>query len=77
MTEIERALSVVIERVRLEVGISKRGLGRAIDVEPTYVSHILAGRKVPSLGVFVRLAHALGVEPSDLLRAAEVEARKR
>ena len=58
---------------RERVGLSKRALAKAIGVDPSYITHIEAGRKVPSLEVLVAVAQATGVKPHFVLRDCETD----
>jgi transcriptional regulator with XRE-family HTH domain len=60
-----------ITQFRLAAGRSKRWLAAQIDVDRSYVTHLEAGRRTPSLQVLARIALALGVTTQDLVRSAE------
>lgn len=53
-----------------QTGKSKRSLARRLNVSESYISHIAAGRKQPSLGIALRLAEATGVPVSSLVSEA-------
>lgn len=51
-----------------QTGKSKRSLARRLNISESYVSHIAAGRKQPSLAVALAIAQATGVPASALVR---------
>lgn len=54
--------------LRLERSLTQERLAEAAGITPTYTSDLERGTKVPSLTIILRLAHALEVEVSKLLR---------
>ena len=56
-----------VRRARLATGFSARRLGLALQVDGSYLSHLEAGRRVPSLDFLYALAGLLGCHPSELL----------
>lgn len=71
----EEAFGVVLRRVRHQRGLSQEALAEATDRHRTYVSLVERGRNSPSLRTLFRLASALEVHPSELIRAVELELR--
>jgi DNA-binding XRE family transcriptional regulator len=65
------ALGSVIRSLRSDHGLTIEGLAHAADLHPTYVSGIERGRNNPSLETLRRLAAALGVRLSEVIRRAE------
>ena len=64
-----RRLSGVISGLREAKGMSQRDLARKAGVTPGYIAQLEMGlRKNPSLIVLQRLAKALGVKVTELLR---------
>ncbi|MFQ5880911.1 MAG: helix-turn-helix domain-containing protein [Candidatus Methylomirabilales bacterium] len=68
---IERALGREIKKARESLQKSQETLAFDAGVHRTYVSLIERGQKSPTLAVIVRLAKALNVRPSELLRRVE------
>jgi transcriptional regulator with XRE-family HTH domain len=68
---MERALGREIKRVRESLQKSQEALAFDAGIHRTYVSLIERGRKSPTLTVIVKLAKALNVRPSELLRRVE------
>ena len=60
-----------IERLRERKGLSREDLARASWVSYSYLSEVERGLKRPSTDVLARLATALDMLPSDLLRYVE------
>ena len=60
-----------IERLRERKGLSREELARGSGVSYSYLSEVERGLKRPSTDVLARLATALDMLPSDLLRYVE------
>ncbi len=64
-------LTVFGERVRarrLELGFSQEGLAHAAELHRTYIGGVERGERNLSLVNVVKIGHALGLDPGDLLR---------
>ena len=70
---MELALGHEIKKAREVLQQSQEALAFEAGIHRTYVSLIERGKKSPTLAVIVRLATALGIKPSELLRRVEVE----
>jgi len=70
---MELALGREIKKAREVLQQSQEALAFEAGIHRTYVSLIERGKKSPTLAVIVRLATALGIKPSELLRRVEVE----
>jgi len=70
---MELALGREIKKAREVLQQSQEALAFEAGIHHTYVSLIERGKKSPTLAVIVRLATALGIKPSELLRRVEVE----
>lgn len=57
-----------VRQRRQERGLTQEQLAFEVQLDLTYVGGIERGRRNPSLLVLVRLAAALGMTPSDLLK---------
>lgn len=60
-------LGDTIKRLRLASGFSQKELATRLEIDPSYLSHIEAGRREPSMQLVRRLADALSVPPGLLL----------
>jgi transcriptional regulator with XRE-family HTH domain len=68
---MERTLGREIKRVRESLQKSQEALAFDAGIHRTYVSLIERGRKSPTLTVIAKLAKALNIRPSELLRRVE------
>ena len=59
-----------VRRLRLQKGMTQEELAFEAEIDLTYVGGIERGRRNPSLMVLVRIAKALGVQPTRLLEAS-------
>lgn len=60
-----------IQSLRASKGLSQGDLAKQAGVAPSYVSRIEAGKQLPSLSVFTRIARGLGTTLSHLLILGE------
>ncbi len=70
-------VGTVIRRFRKEKGLSQEVVSSIADIGRTHLSAIERGERRPTLETFFRLSEALGVRPSILVAAIEVERKKR
>lgn len=70
---LTEAISSVITRLREEAGLSKRKLAERAAVDRVYLLQIEQGKYRPSLNFIFRLASALGMPASELVRLIEQE----
>jgi transcriptional regulator with XRE-family HTH domain len=64
LEEIVRTAAIDLRRLREDVGLTQRALARAAAVDQSLVSKIERGLARPTLETYVRLATALGADPS-------------
>jgi transcriptional regulator with XRE-family HTH domain len=70
----QAALAQAIREIRVERGLSQEAVALDAEMQPSWLSHIEAGRRNPSWSTVQRIAVALGVRVSDLAnRAEEIE----
>jgi transcriptional regulator with XRE-family HTH domain len=69
------AFGVVIKQLRKAHGYSQETLASEASIDRTFLSQMETGRKQPSLLTIFRLAGALKLDVSELLRKVEVELR--
>jgi transcriptional regulator with XRE-family HTH domain len=72
-TTVEQAFGREIKKARESLRKSQQTLAFDAEVHRTYISLIERGQKSPTLAVIERLAKALNVRPSDLLRRVETQ----
>jgi transcriptional regulator with XRE-family HTH domain len=68
----ELAFGHEIKKAREVLRKSQEALAFEAGIHRTYLSLLERGKKSPSLAVIVRLANALRVRPSELLRRVEI-----
>lgn len=70
---VEQAFGREIKKARESLQKSQQTLAFDAEVHRTYISLIERGQKSPTVAVIVRLAKALNVRPSELLRRVEAQ----
>lgn len=71
MSEFVRAFGDAVRERRRAKSLSQEGLGALAGIHRTYVGMIERAEKNITLDNVVKIARALGLKPSDLLRDAE------
>lgn len=64
-----RAAIDAIKSARTDLGISQRELARRLDKPPSFVNKIEQLERRLDILEFIAIAHALGIDPADLLKA--------
>jgi transcriptional regulator with XRE-family HTH domain len=67
----EILLGLAISKLRLEKGLSQEKFAELAGIHRTYVSQLERGLKSPTFSILRKLAAALGVSTSELIRFAE------
>ena len=73
---LERLFGRILQELRTERGLSQENLGFESNYHRTYISQLERGQKNPSLRAIFRLAKALGVKPSEMIRRIESRVEK-
>ena len=73
MPELEEATGRVIADTRRKALHTQESLAEACDLHPTYISKLERGLQSPTLRVLFRLATAMGVSSSALVKGIEKE----
>jgi transcriptional regulator with XRE-family HTH domain len=73
--QLALAFGWVLRERRIQVGLSQEKLALEADVDRTFVSLLERGERQPTLSTLWRLAGALGVAPSELVRLVEASSR--
>ena len=68
---LARTFGLVLRERRLAAGLSQEKLALEADVDRTFVSLLERGGRQPTLATLWRLAAALSVSPSELIRSVE------
>ncbi len=66
----------VIKRVREEKGLSQEVVSGLADIGRTHLSAIERGTRKPTMETFFKIANAMDIDASDLLRQIESECEK-
>lgn len=72
-SNITSTFGQAVQEVRIERGLSQEELARLLGMHRTYISDVERGIRNTSIVNAQRIAKALGVQLSDLLRMAEIE----
>lgn len=73
MPELEEATGRAIADTRRKAQHTQESLAEACDLHPTYISKLERGLKSPTLRVLFRLANAMDLSPSALVKGIEKE----
>ena len=68
MTEISSKLGQNLKRIRTKKKMSQGDIARALEVHRAYVSGLENSKRNPTLATIEKLAHALRVSVSELLK---------
>jgi len=68
VTDWQAIVGANVRRARQAGGLTQEQLALDAQIDLTYAGGIERGRRNPSIKVLARIADALGVEPSDLLK---------
>lgn len=71
-----KAVGTVIKRVREEKGLSQEVVSDLADIERTYLSAIERGTRKPTMETFFKIANAMDIYASSLLKQIESECEK-
>lgn len=71
MAAIETYFGQQVKKLRATCGISQEELSFLADLSTSYVSRLERGIKSPTIGVVQKIAKALGVSVSELMRLVE------
>jgi len=69
----QEAFGRVLRRLRKEAGLSQESLGFESELQRNYVSLMELGRYQPTISTVFKLAYALKVTPSSLIKFVEIE----
>lgn len=71
MVDLNRVVGKAIAELRNGADVSQESLAFECELHPTYISQIERGLKSPTVRVLFRIAEALGMEASEVLRRVE------
>ena len=72
--EISNAFGKTLRELRLKAGLTQEKLGLEADLRRTFVSLLELGQQQPTLTTIFKLAKALNVAPSEMIRSVEISA---
>ena len=70
-----KTIGLVISRLRIQKGLTQETLSGLSGISRSHLIMLETGRKTARLDTLWRIAEALGIKPSELLRLAENLAR--
>ena len=70
-----KAFGIVISRLRMEKGITQERFSAFAGIARSHLTMLENGKKVVRLDTFFRIAEALGMRPSELIKMVEEEMR--
>ncbi|MCL6596983.1 MAG: helix-turn-helix domain-containing protein [Firmicutes bacterium] len=68
---LSQSVGIVLREARVKAGLSQEALADRAGVDRTFVGRIENGKQSPTLDTLARMAQALGLRPSEVLRQAE------
>lgn len=66
-----------LRRLRAEAGLTQEAVGARAGVSREYVSMLEADKYTPTIDVFIRLCHAVGTSPADVIVRLDKSTRPR
>ena len=75
LKQISVIFGQVLREQRISRELSQEGLALAADVDRTFVSQMERGVRQPTITTLIKLAEALGIQPSTLLARMEKQLR--
>jgi len=64
---VARAFGAILRATRLAAGVTQEALAERADCDRTFPSLLERGLRTPTLTVLIEIAHALDVEPAQLV----------
>lgn len=71
-----KVVGAIIKRVREEKGLSQEVVSGLADIGRTHLSAIERGTRKPTMETFFKIANAMNIDASDLLKQIESECEK-
>ena len=71
-----KTVGIVIKRVREEKGLSQEVVSGLADIGRTHLSAIERGTRKPTMETFFKIANAMDIDASSLLKQIESECEK-
>lgn len=74
--EIAAIFGPVLAKARQNAGMTQESLAFECELHPTYISQVERGIKSPTLRTLFKMAAALGIKPSSLVKSLEKQLHK-
>ena len=74
--EIAAIFGPVLARARRKAGLTQEALAFECELHPTYISQIERGIKSPTLRTLFKMAEAMDIQPSSLVKLIEKQLQK-
>ena len=68
---LSNAFGAVLRQIRNEKGLTQDDLADRLGINSPYISRLESGQKHPSLEMIWKIAKALGIQASDIVKAVE------
>lgn len=69
---MKELIGITVRRIRKRLGLTQKQLAQQASIKQSYLSRIETGQRALSLDVLERIAGALEVPPSDILKVADI-----
>ena len=69
--ELTTVFGQVLAQARRRAGMTQEALAFECDLHPTYISQIERGIKSPTIRTLFKMADAMGIKPSSLVKSIE------
>ena len=70
-----KAFGIVVSTLRVQKGLTQESLSGLAGIARSHLAALEKGEKVARIDTIWRIADALGIKPSDLIRETEQESR--
>ena len=74
--EASKAFGLAIRKLRIARGLTQEDLGFESDLTSAYISSIELDQKLPSITTIAKLAKALNLSLSELMKLVEIEMKR-
>ena len=74
--EASKAFGLAIRKLRIARGLTQEDLGFESDLTRAYISSIELDQKLPSITTIAKLAKALNLSLSELMKLVEIEIKR-
>jgi len=68
---LSNEFGAALRRIRNDKGMTQDALAEKLEINSPYISRLESGQKHPSLEMIWKLAKAMGIKASDIIKAVE------